>query len=91
MIDQSSVDMAMQYALTAEPGLLNQRIAGPQAILSTVFAGERVPIGAELTRARGRSYETAEALLARVRGVGEAVARKKAPGKTRKRREGAET
>lgn len=39
----------------------------PQAILSKAFSGELVPTEAELARAEGRSYETAEELLARVR------------------------
>jgi type I restriction enzyme S subunit len=43
----------------------------PQAILKKAFSGELVPTEAELARAEGRSYETAEELLARVRGAGE--------------------
>ncbi len=39
----------------------------PQAILSKAFAGELVPTEADLARAEGRTYETAEELLARVR------------------------
>lgn len=39
----------------------------PQAILSKAFSGELVPTEAELARIEGRTYETAEALLARVR------------------------
>lgn len=39
----------------------------PQAILSKAFAGELVPTEAELARAEGRDYETAEQLLERVR------------------------
>jgi type I restriction enzyme S subunit len=39
----------------------------PQAILSKAFSGELVPIEADLARAEGRMYETAETLLARVR------------------------
>lgn len=38
----------------------------PQAILSKAFAGELVPTEAELARAEGRTYETAEDLLKRV-------------------------
>jgi type I restriction enzyme S subunit len=38
----------------------------PQAILSKAFAGELVPTEAELARAEGRTYETAEKLLKRV-------------------------
>jgi len=40
-----------------------------QAVLATAFAGELVPTEAELARAEGRSYETAEELLARVRSI----------------------
>jgi type I restriction enzyme, S subunit len=39
----------------------------PQAILSRAFAGELVPTEAELARSEGRSYETAEELLERIR------------------------
>lgn len=39
----------------------------PQAILSKAFSGELVPTEAELARLEGRTYESAEALLARVR------------------------
>jgi len=39
----------------------------PQAILLRAFSGELVPTEAELARAEGRSYETADELLARVR------------------------
>lgn len=38
----------------------------PQAILSKAFQGELVPTEAELARAEGRSFETAEEMLARV-------------------------
>lgn len=38
----------------------------PQAILSKAFAGELVPTEADLARAEGRGYETAEQLLERV-------------------------
>lgn len=38
----------------------------PQAILSKAFSGELVPTEAELARAEGRTYETAEELLKRV-------------------------
>jgi type I restriction enzyme S subunit len=40
----------------------------PQAILSKAFSGELVPTEADLARAEGREYETAEQLLMRVRG-----------------------
>lgn len=61
----------------------------PQAILTKAFSGELVPTEAELARAEGRAYETAEELLARVRGEAakDTAAPKragKAPG-TRKR------
>jgi type I restriction enzyme S subunit len=39
----------------------------PPAILSRAFSGELVPTEAELARAEGRTYETAEELLARIR------------------------
>ncbi len=39
----------------------------PQAILSRAFSGELVPTEAELARADGRDYETASALLERIR------------------------
>ena len=38
----------------------------PKAILSKAFSGELVPTEAELARAEGRTYETAEELLKRV-------------------------
>lgn len=41
----------------------------PQAIFSKAFSGELVPTEAELARVEGRSYETAEELLRRVRGA----------------------
>ncbi len=44
----------------------------PQAILSKAFSGELVPTEAELARAEGRSYETAEELLRRVRAAQDA-------------------
>jgi hypothetical protein len=37
----------------------------PQAILSKAFSGELVPTEAELASTEGRTYETAEAVLAR--------------------------
>jgi type I restriction enzyme S subunit len=37
----------------------------PHAILSRAFSGDLVPTEAELARAEGRTYETAEGLLAR--------------------------
>jgi type I restriction enzyme S subunit len=52
----------------------------PQAILSKAFSGELVPTEAELARAEGRTYETAEELLKRV------TADATAPAKTRKRK-----
>jgi hypothetical protein len=38
----------------------------PQAILSKAFSGELVPTEADLARAEGREYESAEQLLARI-------------------------
>jgi type I restriction enzyme S subunit len=61
-------------AATARAGKL------PQAILSKAFSGELVPTEAELARAEGRTYETAEELLKRV------TADATAPAKTRKRK-----
>jgi type I restriction enzyme S subunit len=46
----------------------------PQAILSKAFSGELVPTEAELARADGRTYETAEQLLEKVRRVNADVA-----------------
>ncbi len=37
-----------------------------QSILAKAFRGELVPTEAELARAEGRNYESAEALLARI-------------------------
>ena len=56
----------------------------PQAILSKAFSGELVPTEAELARAEGRTYETAEELLARV--AAHAGAEAKPNGKATKRR-----
>ena len=42
----------------------------PQSILSKAFKGELVPTEAELARAEGRSFESAEEMLTRVRGTG---------------------
>ncbi len=39
----------------------------PQAILGKAFRGKLVPTEAELSRREGRSYETASALLARIK------------------------
>lgn len=41
------------------------------AVLAKAFRGELVPTEAELARREGRSYETAEELLARISGSGE--------------------
>jgi type I restriction enzyme S subunit len=51
----------------------------PQAILSRAFSGQLVPTEAEVARAEGRSYETAEELMARVRSINDHGARK--PGR----------
>lgn len=45
----------------------------PQAILSKAFSGELVPTEAELARAEGRTYETAEELLKRIAAAGSVV------------------
>ena len=37
--------------------------------ISKAFSGELVPTEAELARAEGRTYETAEELLTRIRGA----------------------
>jgi type I restriction enzyme S subunit len=67
----------------------------PQAILSKAFSGELVPTEVELARAEGRTYETAEELLARVtasrdEAKGVAVAPRMAPRKRRRGSQGAE-
>lgn len=41
----------------------------PQSILAKAFRGELVPTEAELAEREGRSYESAEQLLARIRAV----------------------
>jgi type I restriction enzyme S subunit len=56
-----------------------------QSILAKAFRGELVPTEAELARAEGRSYESAEELLARLGSETEA------PRPTKKRRIGAST
>ena len=48
----------------------------PQAILGKAFKGELVPTEADLARAEGRDYETAEQLLARVKAEREAGAKR---------------
>ncbi|MBL8754879.1 MAG: restriction endonuclease subunit S [Planctomycetes bacterium] len=53
-----------------------QANALPQAILCKAFAGELVPTEAELARAEGRDYETAEQLLERVRAQSEELTTK---------------
>ena len=62
----------------------------PQAILSKAFSGELVPTKAELARAAGRTYETAEALLERAKrekvgGVEKSGVRRSARGGPRGR------
>ena len=52
----------------------------PLAILSKAFSGELVPTEAEVARAEGRTYETAEEMLARVRRDSENGAAKEASG-----------
>lgn len=57
------------------------------AILSKAFSGELVPTEAELARAEGRTYETAEELLARVRSSAESrTVPQPAPGSPRRSR-----
>jgi hypothetical protein len=58
----------------------------PQAILSKAFAGELVPTEAELARAEGRAYETAEELLRRVQGEKPEAPAKKARERAAKAR-----
>jgi len=50
-----------------------------QALLSKAFSGELVPTEAEVARAEGRKYETAEDLLARIIPAlsGQSVARER--------------
>lgn len=62
----------------------------PQAILSKAFAGELVPTEAELARAEGRDYETAEQLLERVRAQDDesSAKDKKATSTTRRKARG---
>ena len=45
----------------------------PQSILTKAFSGELVPTEAELARAEGRSFESADEMLRRVRTEGVAV------------------
>ncbi len=47
------------------PAVRTERIR--QAVLSKAFSGDLVPTEAELAREEGRTYETAEALLGRIR------------------------
>lgn len=54
------IDRRLEVALTRAEKL-------PQAILTKAFSGQLVPTEAELARYEGRSYETAEKLLARIR------------------------
>jgi type I restriction enzyme S subunit len=63
--------------------------AAPEAILTQAFVGELVPTEAELARAEGRSYESAEELLPRLRaeraaiGTTTSVSRRSRPAKAR--------
>ena len=52
--------------------------------LARAFAGELVPTEAELARTEGRSYETAEALLERIRRERDAAETTKNPRPRRK-------
>jgi type I restriction enzyme S subunit len=47
-----------------------------QFVLAKAFRGELVPREADLAKAEGRWYETAEQLLARIRALREGVNRK---------------
>jgi type I restriction enzyme S subunit len=57
-----------------------------QAILAKAFQGELVPTEAELAKRDGRSYETASALLARIRAASDAGLGNGAGSKLRKQR-----
>lgn len=57
-----------------------------QAILAKAFRGELVPTEAEHARREGRSYESASALLTRIRAAGAASSNNGAPSKQGKRR-----
>lgn len=59
----------------------------PQAILSKAFAGELVPTEADLARAEGRDYETAEQLLERVAAEAASVVPIRPAGRSRSNRE----
>ena len=64
------VDALFAYATPIEHRVEHAAIRAtslPQAILSKAFAGELVPTEADLARAEGRDYETAEQLLEKVR------------------------
>ena len=52
-----------------------------QGILAKAFRGELVPTEAELAKAEGRSYETAEELLTRVRHLSENAVRNDRPAR----------
>jgi len=77
-------------ALFALADSIEQRVQGAtrrgemltQSILAKAFRGELVPTEAELARAEGRGYETAEQLLARIR---EELAQRKPEKKTRRK------
>jgi type I restriction enzyme S subunit len=60
----------------------------PQSILSKAFKGELVPTEAELARAEGRSFESAEEMLKRVRAGngsdGDGASKKRAGSKGRR-------
>jgi type I restriction enzyme S subunit len=57
-----------------------------QSILSKAFSGELVPTEAELARAEGRTYETAEELLARIQIAPDKRSAKKPSREPRPRR-----
>lgn len=56
-----------------------------QAILAKAFRGELVPTEAELARRGGRDYESASALLARIRAERSATATRPRPKTGRKK------
>jgi type I restriction enzyme, S subunit len=79
-------------ALFALADKIEQRVAAataraekaPQAILAKAFRGELVPTEADLARAEGRTYETAEELLERVKADHQADGGNGVAGKKRR-------
>ncbi|WP_437477860.1 restriction endonuclease subunit S [Sorangium sp. So ce1014] len=76
-------------ALFALAGAVEERVAAAaaradrlaQTILARAFSGELVPTEAELSRAAGRDYEPAAALLGRVQGERAGVVARKSAGR----------